>query len=435
MTLTEEFCAIFRSVHDFYDKLHKQRWLSTEQREQVLDLKGLLGLVEATSLQELLETIANSLRPTPILVDFRDEDHLEEELRQLLNRKESELPATTSLPEPKATEKLGDFVSVIRKRSRKGKYAKSPAAAVAMIPERCPEVLPRTLMRYQLNIAWNTSTGFPNAMDIYKGDMPPSYDIRRAALMGQVYEERHEIPEVLSVKKQEYVCPPIYTRLKNTKPFGKDWQVSYFTKGQFRTVETDFPVWITHEKLKGFLACDHCVTKYNYRTHTGATNALFLLLIRDDTYRRAGNASSPNGARAPKEHMFVNLPSEFQVYVGTAERGTLDRWVYGRNSHCNSIWAFYKHVNQLREWKPFPGKISLPELSLALARMRGQDCALFVISNHSNTKDLMDESARLINHYELGPFTDMRFGMNEKLKQAVVPTNSREVSSVLTKTW
>ena len=111
-------------------------------------------------------------------------------------------------------------------------------------------------------------------------------------------------------------------------------------------------------------------------------------------------------------------PCPFQVYVGKASRGLLDRWVDQRYAHTRVAKRLTNFMHELRDQqgRPFkmyePGKESnaqLPQCMLGMAKASFYPSAVFVLKSCNNEKHMEDFEKKVITALKA---TDMRKGLN-----------------------
>ena len=250
--------------------------------------------------------------------------------------------------------------------------AKSPLDMAKKLKKGVPQWLAKNIIQHQFDIRWCTRTGKPNDYNFYQFcDMKNTIELlkykpRAAHVKATLYKKcRSTYDEQSFIKSKEQLCPTVYIR---TSHGWKSWQA---VNEEFSTVED-----------------------INAHLSWIDPNILVFITQNADVQRDDSDESLKNSLKKPTlywavledgdfipggEKLKLKNISQTQVYVGKANNGIRRRWIDGDN-HCEMMKKCLDNVFAMTTYDPLRLEgIQLVDARLALAKVRGERTALFVM--------------------------------------------------------
>ncbi|XP_070553465.1 uncharacterized protein [Ptychodera flava] len=386
-SLYKDYVDVLARVRQFYGRLE------FDARKGTSDFRELQMILGSSSngdgpIESTLEQVYKSFAPPHRLkLDFRysSKEVLLKQLRDLLAYEKRD---------PKMEDKLKVLVDkILQLRYKDGFCISGPNALADALPTKIPGYVHDMLLNHQLDITWETESGFPSHSEIFRNPPVLAWKLRKALTIYQIFKERGQIHDHYQL---ENLCPPIYAK---TMAWRSWYEWTFVNSGQelpeLRTEIGELPHWIDKE-IQDFLNAEsqeECYVHGNF--------AVYCLVLKDDLYgkRRSAGKDSKKGQR------------ELQLYIGSAVHGTLQRWIHDSHAHCKAVSAVLKHLRSCPgdTFIPYPGPVSTMEACLALATLLGKQAAIFIISSYGNKEGMLRREEDLIRRLNL---SDMRLGMN-----------------------
>ena len=244
----------------------------------------------------------------------------------------------------------------------------SPLDLAKLLKPKAPQWLVKNIIERQFDIKWSTSTGEPDYHSFYQFCDTKNttkhfkYKPRLAHVKTTLYKECCRRPEQsLYHMPKNVLCPEVYI---NTVSGWKTWSPD--EEGKFK--EEDLPGWID-EPIFEFIKENADVQKSDDESLKQSLEkpTVYWLLIQDCEFMEGGNLKlKPTG--------------QTQVYVGKANNGILGRWLKDSDNHCEMMKKCLYNVWAMTTYDPSRLEgIQLVDARLALAKVRGEETALFVI--------------------------------------------------------
>ena len=292
--------------------------------------------------------------------------------------------------------------------------------------------LVKNMIQRQFDINWETTTGEPADYSFYEFCDTENtkeffkYKPRQAHVKATLYKEcRHKqqmLNDLLHETKNS-VCPEVF--VNTVDGLWEIWQApdENVKEGEFKPSTKDFS-WIDPSILN-FIKEDADIQKpdYNSLNQSLEKPTLYWAVIEDHKFE-------------PGNCLKLKEIGSTQVYVGKAENGIKRRWIKDSGSHCEMMKKCLDNVCAMTTYDPLRLEgIQLVDARLALAKVRGEKSALFVIKTfdddlenikkdvlkstklteaeklHREGKKDVTESPIIPDNEEWKP-TDMNYGMN-----------------------
>ena len=189
------------------------------------------------------------------------------------------------------------------------------------------------------------------------------YDPRRAHVMVQLYKycRKNTIAEY-SVEK---LCPHVYIRTL------EGWKKWHPLEGinTFTSVEDLHFNWM-NEYIYQYISSNAMTIEVNNLNQTLKKHTLYWAVVQDGDFLRG-------------IHLQLNPIGKTQVYVGKANHGINGRWLADANSHCKMMKNCLENVQEMTTYDPLRVHgIQLVDARILLAKLREEECALFVMNTY-----------------------------------------------------
>ena len=251
--------------------------------------------------------------------------------------------------------------------------AKSPLDLARKLKKTVPQWLVNNIIQHQFNIKWSTRTGQPDNYTFYQFyEMKNTssllkYAPRQAHVKATLYKECRSICNDVQRKSKEELCPMVYIR---TVEGWKTWRAGEVNFKSVTNIDHHLK-WI-HGDIRKFIKenadqqkddCENCESlKKSLKKPT-----LYWAVLQD------------NDLLHP-ENLELNEFSKTQVYVGKAINGIRGRWTRDSDNHCSMMKKCLDNVCAMTTYDPLRLEgIQLVDARLALAKVRNENTALFVI--------------------------------------------------------
>ncbi len=252
------------------------------------------------------------------------------------------------------------------------KYLKKPK------PKRAPQWLVESIIQHQFDIRWNTPNGDPNDYTFYEFCEKENtteffkYKPRQAHVKATLYKEcrRRNVNDLRKItKKKENLCPTVYIR---TTGGWKSWRANKdeFNDIDVKDINTNINTdsWID-SSIFTFIT-EKADEQKNDDESVLEKPTLYWAVLKDSDFK-------------PGEKLKLKEIGQTQVYVGRANKGIKGRWTRDGNNHCKMMKTFLDNVCDMMTVMTYdPSRlkgITLVDARLALAKVRGEETALFVI--------------------------------------------------------
>ena len=281
-------------------------------------------------------------------------DEVEESLYQLLTRDK---------PRPGS---LSDYLK--SKQAYAGvRAAKSPLDLAKYLKKGTPQWFVRSLIQHQFDIKWDTDNGEPEDYTFYQfcGMKNTSsflkYYPRQDHVKATLYKECRIISHDVQGMRKEELCPMVYIKARD------GWKRCQVDGVNFAPVEDidDHLNWI-HIKIREFIK-ENADVQEDESEQSLTTPTLYWAVLENRDFRNY-------------ENLELNEISKTQVYVGKAINGIQGRWTRDGDNHCSEMKRCLNNVCAMTTYDPLRLEgISLVDARLALAKVREEETALFVI--------------------------------------------------------
>ena len=207
------------------------------------------------------------------------------------------------------------------------------------------------------------------------------YDPRRAHVKVQLYRFcRANTIRECSVKA---LCPYVYIR---TRRGWKKWHPLEGTYNTLISAEHSHFSWM-NEHIYNYISSHAIKIKENRIEKALKKHTLYWAVLEDKDFQ-------------PGIHLKLNVVGKTQVYVGKANNGIDGRWLADANSHCKMMKNCLENVQEMTTYDPLRVHgIQLVDARILLAKLREEECALFVMNTYDGdaaSKNLeADEKAHI----------------------------------------
>ena len=306
------------------------------------------------------------------LSDIRNEE-TETSLYQLLTR---DKPNPNISPKP-----LRDYFD--SKQYAGVQEAKSPLDLARKLKKDVPQWLVNNIIQRQFDIKWPTHTGQPDNYTFYQFyEMENTssllkYAPRLAHVKATLYKECRSICHDVQRMSKEELCPMVYIR---TVQGWKTWKAD---ERNFNTVENidDHLKWI-HSDIRNFIKKNADEQEGESLAQSLTTPTIYWAVLENSDFR-------------DYENLKLNELSKTQVYVGQAINGIHGRWTQGGDSnHCSKMKKCLNNVCAMTTSSTYDPLrlqgIPLVDARLALAKVRNENTALFVMKTFGRAQEQLD---------------------------------------------
>ena len=238
--------------------------------------------------------------------------------------------------------------------------------------------LVKNLIQHQFKIKWDTPTGEPknytfhefcdkaNATELFK-----SYNLRRAHVEATLYKEcrRKNVVDLKAITKRE-LCPKVYIRTAN------GWKTWNAATNTFANCE-DSSEWM-NASIKTIIEenADGQTNDESKLKESLDKPTLYWAVVDDTDFKRG-------------DKLKLEPIGRTQVYVGQAKRGIKGRWIADGRSHCEMMKKCLDNVCAMTTYDPLRlEEIQLVDARLTLAKVRGENTALFVMKTFGAARDV-----------------------------------------------
>ena len=237
--------------------------------------------------------------------------------------------------------------------------------------------LVESMIQRQFDIKWDTPNGEPDDYSFYefcdteKTKKFFKYKPRRAHVNVTLYKECRRKQEMLDDqmhKPTNSLCPEVFVK---TVDGWKIWQAldEEDKEGKFKPLTEDFS-WID-PSIGNFIKENADIQKpdHNSLKQSLKKPTLYWAVIKDTDF-----------PSTETENLQLKPIGKTQVYVGRAKNGIKKRWLEDGGSHCKMMKKCLDNVWAMKTYDPLRLKgIQLVDVRLALAKVRGETAALFVM--------------------------------------------------------
>ncbi len=237
--------------------------------------------------------------------------------------------------------------------------------------ESAPHWLVKNIIQHQFDIRWKTPNGDPKDYTFYEFcDNENTTDLlkyipRQAHVKATLYKEcrQRDVNDLRGITK-ENLCPTVYMRTTD------EWVSWRADEDEFNDIE-------------------------DINTHLSWIDSSILTFITENADEQNNDDESvKKSLQKPTLYWAVLDDSDFkpgeklklkeigrtQVYVGRATYGIQGRWTKDSKSHCKMMKKCLDNVCAMTRYDPLKLEgISLVDARLTLAKVRGEETALFVI--------------------------------------------------------
>jgi hypothetical protein len=193
------------------------------------------------------------------------------------------------------------------------------------------------------------------------------YDPRRAHVKVQLYRfcRANTIMEY-SVKG---LCPYVYIRIRGG---WEKWDPLESTN-TFTSVEHPHFSWM-NKHIYQYISSHAIKIQNNNLEEALDKHTLYWAVVQDKDFQ-------------PGNHLKLNVVGKTQVYVGRANKGINGRWLADANSHCKMMKNCLENVQEMTTYDPLRVHgIQLVDARILLAKLREEECALFVMNTYDGDK-------------------------------------------------
>ena len=245
-----------------------------------------------------------------------------------------------------------------------------------------------SMIQHQFDIKWDTPTGKPaddySFYDFCNTEKTKKffvYKTRQAHVKATLYKEYCKDPkkyeEILDDalrKSKKTLCPKVYFSTINGWMAWQAYDEEQNEREEFR--EVDFPEWIDKDIRKFIKEHADTQTLDDESLKNGKTNplekpTLYWAVIKDRDFPSDEDKM---------DRLELKPIGQTQVYVGKANNGIKGRWLEDSDNHCQMIKKCLDNVGAMTTYDPMRLEgIQLVDARLALAKVREEEMALFVI--------------------------------------------------------
>ena len=252
------------------------------------------------------------------------------------------------------------------------KTAKSPLAMAKYLKKDVPQWFVRNIIQHQFDIRWCTENGKPVDYHFYQFcDMENTttllkYTPRLAHVQATLYKKCRRIYGVQRISEsKEQLCPTVYIK---TNDGWKKWQAQDDKFGHVEDINVVLS-WIDPHILE-FITQNADVQRGD------SIESLNNSLKKPTLYW----AVLKDGDFIPGQNLKLESISQTQIYVGKANNGIRGRWTKDKDNHCEMMKKCLDNVCAMTTYDPLRLEgIQLVDARLALAKVRGERTALFVM--------------------------------------------------------
>ena len=291
--------------------------------------------------------------------------------------------------------------------------AESPRDMADYLQTNVTQKVVKSIFQSQFQIKWNTSTGKPLDYKFYEfcdTERTTSlfkYGPRQAHVKAVLYREctsgSQSMSYVQSIcKRKEKLRPEVYVR---SKEGWKTWDADTTT---FTKSESENFSWI-NKSIKSFIDGNADEQAVDNLEQCLSKPTLYWAVLEDRDFG--------SGEKLKLEEI-----GKTQVYVGKANNGIRGRWTTDSDNHCDVMKKCLDNVLSMETYDPLRLEgISLVDSRLALAKVRGERTALFVIKTFGDDV----EKAKL----QLQASLDKVQLYLDEVDQALTPDEADKISS------
>ena len=253
------------------------------------------------------------------------------------------------------------------KKDKLFQKAESPRDMAEYLEKRA-DMVAANIIQKQFQIKWNTPTGVPainhtfyQFCDTERTQEFFKYHPRRAHVEVTLYKEcrTQSTSNVQKIcKRNQQLCPKVYIKT------AKGWKTWDADTKEFTDSRHNQFGWI-HKSIKSFIEknADEQRDDFNSLEESLKKPTLYWAVLEDEDFSSG-------------ENLKLDEISATQIYVGKTDRGIRKRWT----GHCSKMKNCLDSVRAMTTYDPLKLKgISLVDARLALAKVRGERTALFVI--------------------------------------------------------
>ncbi|CAB3993248.1 Hypothetical predicted protein [Paramuricea clavata] len=190
------------------------------------------------------------------------------------------------------------------------------------------------------------------------------YDPRRAHVMVKLY--RYCRANTIMEYSVKGLCPYVYIR---TRRGWNEWNPLGGTN-TFKSAEHSHFSWMNNH-IYDYISSHAIKIKENGIEKALKKHTLYWAVVQDGDF-------------LPGTHLQLNVIGKTQVYVGKANNGINGRWLADANSHCKMMKICLGNVQEMTTYEPLRVHgIQLVDARILLAKLRGEQCALFVMNTYN----------------------------------------------------
>ena len=260
------------------------------------------------------------------------------------------------------------------KKDKLFQKAESPRDMAEYLQKSAADKVAENIIQKQFQIKWNTSTGVPTVNTFYqfcdteRTKLFFKYRPRRAHVEVTLYKECRTQSTSLYVqvlrKRKELLCPKVYIKT------AKGWKTWDADTEEFADSRHNQFRWI-HKSIKSYIEknADEQRDDFDSLKNSLTKPTLYWAVLEDDDFSSG-------------EKLKLKSISATQVYVGESNHGILGRWTKDRKNHCEMMKKCLDNVCDMTNYNASimrDDEIQLLHARLALAKVRGERTALFVI--------------------------------------------------------
>ena len=245
----------------------------------------------------------------------------------------------------------------------------SPLDMAKYLKKTAPQWLVKNIIQHQFDIRWNRRNGHPadyafyqfynneNTTEFFK------YKPRQAHVKATLYKEcRRKSVNYLRGITKENLCPTVYMR---TADGWISWQADEDKFYPVRDINKTLS-WI-NSSIRTFITENADEQNVNSLRKSLEKPTLYWAVLKDSDFKSDGRMKLKEIGRT-------------QVYVGKANNGIQGRWLKDSDNHCEMMKKCLDNVCAMTRYDPLRlERISLVDARLTLAKVRGEETALFVI--------------------------------------------------------